>query len=63
METKSSKGVVLTLAGIAALTFAVVGELTSYITRSAFAGITLLGCILFFAGVTLLRDQLAHKAE
>jgi hypothetical protein len=61
MESKSTLGTVLTLVGIIGLISAVVGELTSYISRSAFAGVTLLGCIIFFAGVTLLRDQLAHK--
>ncbi|MES2378531.1 MAG: hypothetical protein V4553_18205 [Bacteroidota bacterium] len=61
MESKSTLGTVLTLVSITGLIFAVVGEITSYISRSAFAGITLLGCIMFFAGVTLLRDRLAHK--
>jgi apolipoprotein N-acyltransferase len=58
METKSPLGTVLSLLGITGLTFAIIGVLTSYITRSLFAGLTLLGCILFFAGVTLLCDQL-----
>ncbi|MDB5002152.1 MAG: hypothetical protein JWQ34_377 [Mucilaginibacter sp.] len=61
METKSPLGTVLTLLGITGLTFAIIGVLTSYITRSLFAGLTLLGCILFFAGVTLLCDQLNRK--
>ncbi len=63
METKSSLGTVLTLLGVNGLTFATVGVLTDYITRSLFAGLTLLGCILFFAGITLLRDQLTHKID
>jgi hypothetical protein len=61
MKSRPTLGTILTLVGIIGLIFAVVGELTNYITRSAFAGITLLGCIIFFAGVTLLRDQLEHK--
>lgn len=61
MKSKSTLGTVLTLLGIIGLVFAVVGEITSYISRSAFAGVTILGCIIFFAGVTLLRDQLEHK--
>jgi hypothetical protein len=52
---------ILTLAGINALTFAVVGFFTHYITRSAFAAFTLIGCLIFFAGLTMLRDQLTHK--
>ncbi|MBC7400068.1 MAG: hypothetical protein H7289_08995 [Mucilaginibacter sp.] len=63
MESKSTLGTVLTLVGVTGLTLAVAGELTSYITRSAFAGITLLGCIIFFAGISLLRDQLSHKSQ
>jgi hypothetical protein len=63
METKSPLGTVLTLLGITGLTFATIGVLTNYITRSLFAGLTLLGCLLLFAGVTLLRDQLAHKTD
>jgi|GEM_PF-2285456 hypothetical protein len=63
METKSPLGTVLTLLGITGLTFATIGVLTSYITRNLFAGLTLLGCLLFFAGLTLLCDQLTHKID
>lgn len=61
MKSKPKLGIVLTVVSIIGLIFAIAGELTSYISRSAFTGITLLGCIIFFAGVTLLRDQLEHK--
>ncbi len=61
MKLKPTMGTVLTLVGVIGLIFAVIGEITSYISRSAFTGITILGCIIFFAGVTLLRDQLEHK--
>jgi hypothetical protein len=61
MESKSTKGTVLTIVGVSMLALSIAGQLTSYISRGAFAGLTLLGCIIFFAGVTLLRDQLAHK--
>lgn len=61
MKLKPTLGTILTLVGIIGLVFAVIGEITSYISRSAFTGVTILGCIIFFAGVTLLRDQLEHK--
>jgi formate-dependent nitrite reductase membrane component NrfD len=61
MSTKSSLGTILTLAGINALTFAVAGLYTHYINQNIFAGFTLLGCLAFFAGLTLMRDQLTHN--
>ncbi|NNU34087.1 hypothetical protein HK413_07890 [Mucilaginibacter sp. S1162] len=61
MKLKPTLGTILTLVGIIGLVFAVIGQITSYISRSAFTGVTILGCIIFFAGVTLLRDQLEHK--
>jgi uncharacterized membrane protein len=61
MESKLTLGVILTLIAVSVLGFAVAGFFTAFITRGAFAGITILGCLLFFAGITLLSDQLSHK--
>lgn len=62
MESRSTLATVLTLAGVNALIFSVVGFFTNFITRGAFSSLTLIGCIVFFAGLTLLRDQVTHKA-
>ncbi|MES2809634.1 MAG: hypothetical protein V4619_13475 [Bacteroidota bacterium] len=61
METKSSIGTILTLVGINALTFAVAGFFTNYIGQNLFAGFTLIGCLIFFAGLTMMRDKLTHN--
>jgi hypothetical protein len=60
MKAKSS-GTILTLAGVNTLTFAVAGFYTHYISQSLFAGFVLIGCLAFFAGITMMRDQLTHQ--
>lgn len=63
MHSKSNLGMILALIGINGITFSLYGFFMVYITRGFFAGAVLLSCILFFAGVSLLRDQLSHRAD
>jgi hypothetical protein len=60
MEKKSLSGIFLALAGMGSLIFAVVGVFSHYITPNLFAGLILLGCLAFFSGLTVMRDQLYH---
>jgi hypothetical protein len=60
MEKKSLSGIFLALAGLGALIAAVAGLFAHYITPNLFAGLVLLGCLSFFSGLTVMRDQLHH---
>lgn len=63
MQSRSNLGIVLALIGINGITFSLYGFFMVYITSGFFAGAVLVSCILFFAGVSLLHDQLSQRAD
>jgi hypothetical protein len=58
MNSKTTLGIVLTVAGVAGLTYAAVEELVGYAPSGLVFGVIVFSVIFFFAGLSTLRGVL-----